>query len=214
MSDAHGVSARRRLATAAAVGVVAGGLAFWLGPWDLAPLAGWDAAAVVLVGWIWAVVRRLDAEGTARQAVREDPTAATADVLVLAAAVASLLTVGFVIVRTDNPGSAAALGRIGLGVASVVLSWTLVHTVFTLRYADLYYTADPVGGIDFHTAERPCYRDFAYVAFTIGMTFQVCDTDLQSGPVRHTALRHSLLAYLFGAVILASTINLVANLLR
>jgi uncharacterized membrane protein len=101
--------------------------------------------------------------------------------------------------------------RVGLGVASVVLSWALVHTLYTLRYAALYY-GEPAGGIDFTSAEPPTYRDFAYLSFTIGMTFQVSDTPVQSPVMRRTVLRHALLSYLFGTGILATTINLVASL--
>ncbi len=99
----------------------------------------------------------------------------------------------------------------GVAVVSVVLSWAAVHTVFTLRYARLYYSGG--GGIDFHVDERPDFGDFAYVALTIGMTFQVSDTDLTGKRIRMTALRHALLSYLFGVVIVAMTINVVAGLL-
>jgi uncharacterized membrane protein len=98
---------------------------------------------------------------------------------------------------------------------TVASSWALVQTVFALRYAHEYYT-DPIGGIDFKTPpeERPDYRDFAYVAFTVGMTFQVSDTDIQHRRTRRTVLRHALLAYLFGAVILAVVVNVIATLLN
>jgi len=99
----------------------------------------------------------------------------------------------------------------GLGLLSVAVSWFTVHTIYALRYALLYY-AEPVGGVDFNQEDPPCYRDFAYLALTIGTTFQVSDTDLQTTRVRVTALHHSLLSYLFGAVILAATINLIASL--
>jgi uncharacterized membrane protein len=211
VSHGHGATARRRLLVAIVTGLVAGSVTAWLGHWDLAPLIGWDGTAVVLVGWVWLRIVRLDAEATAQMAVREDPTAAATDVLLLSAAVASLLAVGLVVSRSNEPGSSAALGRAGLGIASVVLSWALVHTVHTLRYAALYYSG-PDGGIGFNQAEPPRYLDFGYVAFTVGMTFQVSDTALCRTDIRAVALRHALLSYLFGAVILASTINLVAGL--
>jgi uncharacterized membrane protein len=88
-----------------------------------------------------------------------------------------------------------------------------VQTVFTSRYARLYYS-HPAGGIDFNQEAPPRYSDFAYLAFTVGMTFQVSDTDLQTSAVRATALRHALLSYLLGAVILATTINLISGLIR
>jgi len=96
---------------------------------------------------------------------------------------------------------------------TVILSWAVVHSVFALRYAHEYYT-EPIGGIDFKNPDPPDYRDFIYVAFTVGMTFQVSDTDVQSRNVRRTVINHALLAYLFGAVILALTVNIAATLLQ
>ena len=114
-------------------------------------------------------------------------------------------------VQAGNAHGVAKDWQVGLGVVSVVLSWALVHTIFTLRYARLYYAA-PVGGVDFNDEEPPSYVDFAYLAVTIGMTFQVSDTSLSSREFRATAMRHALLSYLFGTVIVATTINLVAGL--
>ena len=90
-----------------------------------------------------------------------------------------------------------------------------MHTVFAFRYANVYYT-EPVGGIDFKTRghEQPDYGDFAYTAFTVGMTFQVSDTDITPHKIRHQVLRHGLLSFLFGAVILATTINVLGSLLN
>jgi uncharacterized membrane protein len=99
-----------------------------------------------------------------------------------------------------------------LAVLSIVLSWALIQTVFTLRYARLFYAEG--GGIDFNEDDEPDFRDFAYLAVTLGMTYQVSDTDLTSKAVRRTALRHALLSYLFGTVIIAVAINVVAGLVK
>jgi len=101
---------------------------------------------------------------------------------------------------------------LALGISSVVLAWLAVHTVFTLRYAQLYYADEP-GGINFHEEDPPNYGDFAYLAFTLGMTFQTSDPEFNAKVIRRTALQHSLISYLFGAVILALVINIVASLL-
>jgi len=101
--------------------------------------------------------------------------------------------------------------RTVLGIVSVVLAWAVVHTVYTLRYARMYYT-EPVGGIDFNSDAPPRYVDFAYLAFGIGMAFQVADTNLTSSAFRSVVLRHALLSFVFATVILAVTINLVAGL--
>jgi uncharacterized membrane protein len=79
-----------------------------------------------------------------------------------------------------------------------------------LNYARQYY-GGLVGGIDFGS-ERPAYADFAYLAFTVGMTFQVSDTVLQSPALRRSVLKHALLSYVFGVAIIAATINLLAGL--
>ena len=95
----------------------------------------------------------------------------------------------------------------------MVLSWFVVHTVFAARYARIYYTG-PDGGVNFNQPEPPRYSDFAYVAFTIGTTFQISDTNLTSNEMRRTVLRHSMVSYLFGAFIIAVTVNLLAGLAR
>ena len=104
-------------------------------------------------------------------------------------------------------------GHVWLGLLSVVLSWTIVHTVYALRYARAYYS-EPNGGIEFNEEEPPTYTDFAYFAFTVGMTFQVADTNITSKAVRRITLHHALLSYLFGAVLLGLVINVVSTLLK
>jgi uncharacterized membrane protein len=206
-----GIPARLRVAVAALAGICAAVLIGFLGPVEFALLGGWDVAAVLYVAWMWITIWHLDPEHTARQAVREDPGRAATDALVLVASLASLLAVGLVLVRAAHTGGAGRTIRAALGVASVGFSWSVVHTLFTLRYARLYYTG-PDGGVDFHQKERPRFSDFAYLSFTIGMTFQVSDTDLTDNRIRATALVHALLSYLFGVVIIATMINLVAGL--
>jgi len=202
---------RTRLAVMAAVGIATAVLVGVFGSWLYAPLLGWDAAAAVFTGWVWAAVGRMDPTATRAYATREDPSRGPSDVLVLAASVASLAAVGAVLVQAASAKGGAQGLLAGLAVGSVVVSWFTVHTLFTLRYAALYH-ASTGAGIDFNQDGPPRYTDFAYVAFTIGATFQVSDTDLKSHTIRVTALRHSLLSYLFGSVILAATINLLVSL--
>jgi len=175
-------------------------------------LAGWDAAAVIYLLWVWGAVWRLNAEETREQASREALNGPTADLVVLGAGVASLVAVGFALLAAGRASGGMKAYLVGIGVLSVVLSWSVVHTVYTLAYARAYYSP-PAGGIEFNEEDPPTYLDFAYLAFTIGMTFQVSDTNITAKPVRRIALHHALLAYLFGAVILAVAINLVATLL-
>ena len=103
---------------------------------------------------------------------------------------------------------------IGVAVLTVVLSWTVVNTVYTLRYADLHFRSGGVGIAfgDRDGQEQPTYRDFAYVAFTIGMCYQVSDTTVRDRRIRGTVLSQAFLSYLFGVVIVAGSVNLIAGL--
>jgi len=192
------------------VGLIAGGVAGRLAAWEVSVLIGWCGAAGTFVGVAWAVMLKADSVQTRSIATREDDTRVTTDLVMLAASTASLVGVAFILVKASSAEGLAVAGLTGLGVISVVLAWVMVHTLFTLRYAHLYYSND--GGIDFNEAEDPDYRDFAYLAFTIGMTYQVSDTDLETKAIRRTALKQSLLSYLFGTAIIAMTINIVAGL--
>jgi uncharacterized membrane protein len=173
-------------------------------------LVGWITAAGVYVAWTQFILRRMDAEQTRRWVTREDPTRWVADVVVLSASVASLGGVGYVVAAGAHSGPVAPAAAI-VGVLTVAASWFAVHTLYTVHYARLYYSDEP-GGINFHDPEPPRFRDFAYVAFTVGMTFQVSDTEICLTSIRATVLRHALLSYLLGAVVLAVTINLIAGL--
>jgi uncharacterized membrane protein len=201
----------------ALAGGAAGVVTALFAPWQLSTLIGWDVAAALYLVWVWTSAGRFDADETQRFANREDDSRVSAQLLVLTACVASLVGVGFDLLKaSEEAGDAGGdVLLISAAVATVVLSWATVHTVFALRYAHEYYAESPVGGIDFKTRDyAPDYRDFAYVAFGIGMTFQVADTDINDRKIRHTVLLHSLLAYLFGAVILAVTINIVAAIFQ
>jgi uncharacterized membrane protein len=213
VGERAGVRATVRLLGAFAAGSVVGAAVSVPATWRYGLLIGWATAAAVFLTWIWASIGRMDAPTTARHAVREDPGRPGSDAVVLAAAVASLGAVGLLLTGGAPGGGSGRNIQATLSVVSVALAWASVHTVFTTRYARLYYTG-PDGGIDFNEEEPPRYLDFAYLAFTIGMTFQVSDTDLTTKVIRATALVHALLSYLFGAVIIATTINLIAGLSR
>jgi uncharacterized membrane protein len=206
-------TAGTRVAVGALIGVGGGVVASLFTIWQAAVLIGWDVSVAVVLGWIWLALAGLSAEETRKNASKEDPSIRLSELLVLTAGVAVLAAVGLLLVRAGGAAGGTKAYLITLGVVSVALSWTLVHTVFTLRYARAYYGV-PVGGIDFNEEDPPNYLDFAYLAVTIGMTFQVSDTNLTSKGIRRIALGHALLSYLFGAVIVALVINVVSSLLH
>jgi uncharacterized membrane protein len=193
------------------VGLVVAASMGLTGSWWYAPVGGWAAACAVYIVWVWLVVGRFDGATTRLHATREDPGRAMSELLIVLIAVASLLAVAVLLVHTSRAHGLAQGAGAAAALLSVALSWTLLHTVYTLRYARIYYT-DPVGGIDFNNDEDPRYVDFAYLSFDLGMTFQVSDTNIQTSQLRSVILRHTLLSYVFGSVVLASTVNLVAGL--
>ena len=208
---------RLRLAVMLLAGVIAATATGLAGNWVAAPAAGWGIAALTYVVWVWLAVGRFNPAETRAHATVEDPSRGITDLLILAANVASLGAVAAVVVDSHASGGGSRFGGGLLALASVALSWMLVQTLFTLRYAELYYgtggkAGAAVGGIDFNQERPPQYTDFAYLATSLGMTYQVSDTALQSHGIRAEALKHSLLSYLFGTVILATTISLVISL--
>ncbi len=208
------MTAGRRVVLALAAGFVCGVATAFVSAWQVALLVGWDGAAAVMLAMVWGVVPRLDEDATRSHATREDSSRRAAELVLVAASVASLAAVALDLIKASHESGMTKFVLTTAAIGTVALSWATVHTVFALRYAHEYYTP-PVGGIDFKTEkETPIYVDFAYVAFTVGMTFQVSDTDIQQRKVRATVLRHALLAYLFGAVIIAVTINVVATLFQ
>lgn len=204
-------AAGRRAAVVVAVGLAAGACLAFIATWPVAVVAGWDVAAFLFLLTVWLHVGVLDAQETRSHATREDDSRVGAGLLLLIASVASLVGTAFDLIKASRIDGFGKVALTAIAVLTVVLSWAVVHTVFTLRYAHEYYAA-PIGGIDFKNAKQaPDYRDFAYVAFTVGMTFQVSDTDIQEQTIRRSVLRQALIAYLFGAVIVAVTINVIAQ---
>jgi uncharacterized membrane protein len=208
---AFGLNARNQVLMCTVPGAVALGIALVFVPWQAALIIGWDTTALAWMAWTVGRALPLNAPSTRRVAAMEDDSRAARDFMLLGASLASLIGVVLVLLKAANEKGDTRTILTALGAATVVASWATVHLLFTLRYAALYYGGDE--GIDFHDNSEPDYLDFTYMAFTIGMTYQVSDTDLTSRSIRRTALRHALLSYVFGTASVAVTINVVAGLL-
>jgi uncharacterized membrane protein len=202
----------RRVLTSLTAGLVAGGVVAAFAAPELAALVAWTVASAVLLTWVWRICWARDAAGTEQLAEEENRSRST-DVWVLMGATVSLAAVALALVRSSGQRDATAVAIVLLSVLAVVLSWALVNTVFAFKYARLYYFDEPdAAGIDFKQDEPPTYSDFAYLAFTIGMSFAVSETEPTSTRTRRVALVHALLSFLFGTGVLAVAINLVTNL--
>ncbi len=185
----------------------------WIVPWQVAVLTAWCGTAITFVALVWLRLAHFDAASTERHARREDESRAATHVLLVSASVVSLVAIADELTEaSDRHGWTEAL-FVAVAMVTVAASWAVIHTLYALRYADQYYS-EPTGGIDFPGERAPDYGDFAYVAFTVGMTFQVSDTSIAAGTIRRSVLAHALLSFVFGAFIVAMTINVVAGLFR
>jgi len=208
--------AMRRALSVLVVGLVVAVALLPFVTWGMALVGGWDAAALTFLLTTWPIIIRADSSRAPLLAAREDQTEGSARALLVGASVASLLGAGYALHLAGQHSDAPRVLLIGIAVLTVVLSWTVINTVYTLRYADEHFRSRP-GGIAFGGGDgqqHPSYRDFAYVAFTIGMTYQVSDTTLRDPRIRRTVLAHALLSYLFGVVIVAGSVNLISGLFR
>lgn len=204
---------RIRVVVCAVVGVVAVAVSAPFALWQLTALIGWSVFATTLLGWVWFEVSNCDAAHTRGRATVVDPTRVWSATVVAFASVASLAAVGFGLEEARERTGALAVALTVGSLLAVVLSWLLVHSMFILRYAHEYY-AQPEGGIEFPGGEEPTYRDFAYLAFTIGVAFAVSDTPVTAHKVRRIVYRQALLSYLLGAVIVGLAINVMAGFIR
>ena len=204
-------SARNKLITSVTLGLLTGVVAGKCTVWQVGVLAAWDVTALVFVTWTWLVIGRMDGKTTQAHALREDPSRRVADMFMLFALVGSLVGVGFMLAESSSASGARLLLGALFSILSIAISWVTLHTLFMLHYAEQYYTA-PEGGVDFGKTKQPSYRDFAYLAFTVGMCFQVSDTTLAYKKLRRTALHHALISYIFGTFVIAATVNLIAGL--
>lgn len=136
--------------------------------------------------------------------------------------VASLMSLGAILFLLSSSKSHGGhvTGHIFLAMTSVIVSWWLVHTIFTLRYAHLFYDEDtddgetkPFGGLRFPHDIEPDYLDFVYFSFVIGMTFQVSDIEITKRDIRRLAWIHGLISFAFNTAIVALSINIISSLI-
>ena len=175
---------------------------------QLAVLLAIAVAGAVYIVFGWVVLWPMDAGATRVNATHEDLSPGVDEVVVGAAALGGLCGV-IILLLVGSSVSGQADPAVALG--GVFGAWASLHLMYATRYAHLYYSDTP-GGIDFNGPEPPAFRDFLYFSYNLGMTYQVSDTAVQSGAIRAVVLRHCLLSYVFGAAILATTINLVVGI--
>lgn len=180
-------------------------------------ILGWDMFCVSMILFSWILFVTTNSDDLCVVVEKQDDGLKIIFTIVLVAVSFSVFGALALLVE-KNETTVNKIWHTIISLSPVLLSWLLLHTMFTIRYAHLYHdhntlgTGSKVGGIEFPTKQDPDYLDFAYFSFVIGMTFQVSDVTVSSRAIRRFVLMHSLISFAFNTIIVALTINTLAGL--
>ena len=183
-------------------------------PRELRGLAAWNSAVVCFLAFAWRTILLCDAARTRQISRQQDEQRSIIDTLLLIASVASIGGVLQALSQASATKTALATHLTLASIATVILSWTLIHTVYAFHYARLYYDGAGQGdGINFHGDEPPDYLDFCYLSFAVGTTFGATDSEIGGRKIRRTILKHGVLSFTFATVVVALTLSVISSLL-
>ena len=209
------IRARPRLFSAVGVGVLVAVVLAVATNWRLSTrlLIAWDVTLGLYLGFAAHMMTVSEVEHIRGRASREDEGRVAILVLTAAAALASLAAIFALLGSAAGPPARRPPQNVALALATILLSWTFVHTIFALHYAHEFYD-ETAGGLAFPGGDtEPDYWDFVYFSFVIGMTSQVSDVAVTCKPIRRIAAAHGVLSFVFNVGVLSVTINLAANAL-
>jgi len=184
-------------------------------------LLTWVGCALTIIFMDWVIIITSHPLEVRKIAKLQDSSRTFLFVFISAASIASLVAIIFLFKSTKGVPGAAKNEHILLAMSAVIVSWWMLHTIYTLRYAHLYYDVDTdidgdvkgVGGLQFPGKQQPDYLDFVYFSFIVGMTFQVSDVNISSRRIRRVCIMHSLMSFAFNTAILALSINVVSGMI-
>jgi len=184
-------------------------------------LLTWVGCALTIIFMDWVIIITSHPLEVRKIAKLQDSSRTFLFVFISAASIASLVAIIFLFKSTKCVPGAAKNEHILLAMSAVIVSWWMLHTIYTLRYAHLYYDVDTdidgdvkgVGGLQFPGKQQPDYLDFVYFSFIVGMTFQVSDVNISSRRIRRVCIMHSLMSFAFNTAILALSINVVSGMI-
>jgi uncharacterized membrane protein len=185
-------------------------------------MVGWLAYALSTISLAWITILTSHPAEVKQEAYAQDSSKRLVFMFVVAAAFVSLFAIIMLLKSQGTQDKHSNITAIFLTLSCIVSSWWLVHTVFTLRYAHLFYEGivdtpkghDVKPGLTFPGDEDPDYLDFTYFSFVLGMTFQVSDVEITSRRIRRLAFMHGVLSFAFNTVIVAFSINIISTLIE
>jgi uncharacterized membrane protein len=187
-------------------------------------LIGWLVYSAAHLALAWVTILSSHPSEVRKEVGGQDSSRVVIYLFVVVASFVSLFAILFLLHTAGKTASSSELTlHFIVSCSCIVCSWVLVHTIFTLRYAHLYYRtagngrsgkSQPQPGLEFPNETEPDYLDFTYFSFVIGMTFQVSDVTISSREIRRLALIHALLSFIFNTLLVALTINVVASVIQ
>ena len=186
---------------------------------EIVVAVAWDLGVLLFLLLMLVATSRFDERKMAKKVRHRSPSVALLAATALASAGFGLYAIVLLLGAAGGLAEGQRMAHLAVGAATTALSWALVHLLFALNYARVYYAGahpdtglPPEGGLDFPGGHPPDYTDFLYFSFVIGVASQTGDVDISSRRMRRLALAHGLIAFVFNTVILAATVNVAAGL--
>lgn len=182
---------------------------------EIIPLCGWLCFSAIYVLLSWITIFKGSAIFVKQKASVEDGKIGFVVIMILVASLAALIAVAMLIweIKKDKSVISPML-YLPIVVGAMMLSWIMVHTIFTFHYAHLFYMPHGKRGLQFPEEEHPDYLDFAYFSFGIGCTFQVADVSVSSKLIRKTVLLHSFISFIINTFVVALSINILSGVMQ
>jgi uncharacterized membrane protein len=178
-------------------------------------LSAWNASVLLLLPLLYLGLRRADGDRLRTKYEEEDPTGPLILIAVTIAALCSIVAIVALLTDLRTVSATARTLHVTLAGVTIVDSWMLVPTMFTLHYADLYYSAaeGTAPPLHFPNTPKPAFWDFVYFSFTIAAACQTADVATNDVSIRRAVIAHTLISFLFNVSIVGFAINVTAGLI-
>jgi len=176
-------------------------------------LVGWDCGVTFFLLAIYVWMRGFTAEQICTHYIEEDPSGPVILIIATAAALLSLLAIVELLATLHHVEQHAQVWHVGLAALTLIDSWLLVPTMFTMHYADMFYSAPKHRPLSFPQTQMPTFWDFAYFSFTIAAACQTADVSTTQASIRKIVIAHEIISLAFNVAILGFAINITAGLI-
>jgi uncharacterized membrane protein len=174
-------------------------------------LISWNVGVLLFLGLACKLMFSLNATQLSKKYEEEDEAA---PLILFISIGGAILAMASIVMFLSGLGSSDKSWHIALAALTVIDTWVLIPTMFTLHYADMFYSAGPKERpLRFPDSDEPVFWDFAYFSFTISAACQTADVSTAQGTIRKVVIAHSVLSFFFNASILGFAINVTAGLI-